>query len=48
MLEGTLTALNDCIISEDGGVAEEFDTLVSPQPEVRSKHCLYFFYYSQF
>ncbi|KAH0702150.1 hypothetical protein KY285_016428 [Solanum tuberosum] len=33
MLEGTLTALTDCIISEDGGVAEEFDTLVSPQPE---------------
>ncbi|KAH0633046.1 hypothetical protein KY284_035832 [Solanum tuberosum] len=33
MLEGTFTALTDCIISEDGGVAEDFDTLVSPQPE---------------
>ncbi|KAH0650421.1 hypothetical protein KY284_030333 [Solanum tuberosum] len=33
VLEGTLTALNDCIISEDGGIPEEFTTLFSPQPE---------------
>lgn len=43
-LEETQNVLNNYMISKEGGIPEE----LAPQPPVRNKYSLYYFYYNQF